>query len=255
MIKRGVLMLIILVLLTAFSSALAEDPVKLKMDLSNNRPEAGEAIHVAITVINAGEQALSGPATLYTPDGKRIREFGEPVLEAGGRASWEGDWTVTAEQLAEGRITFTVKYAYDDNGTVTKKTKHFSKKLLPEKEEKKPEKKDSPSLLDNWDGYSLMGVLLPVKPGKAEDRQSHGKWTLHAGTADITQEFFSDGSMTMTIRQEGKDPVTYPGLYRIVENDIEMYIVRDDGRIDFNRFEAGFDGFHLIIDGQTFSGE
>ena len=61
--------------------------------------------------------------------------------------------------------------------------------------------------------------------------------------------------MTMTIRQEGKDPVTYPGLYRIVENDIEMYIVRDDGRIDFNRFEAGFDGFHLIIDGQTFSGE
>ena len=75
MIKRGVLMLIILVLLTAFSSALAEDPVKLKMDLSNNRPEAGEAIHVAITVINAGEQALSGPATLYTPDGKRIREL------------------------------------------------------------------------------------------------------------------------------------------------------------------------------------
>lgn len=255
MIKRSVLILIILAIVTVFSSALAEDPVKLKMNLSNNRPEAGEAIHVAITVTNQGEETMPGPVTLYTPEGKRIKEFGAPVLEAGGEASWEGDWTVTEEQLAEGRITFTVRYEYDQDGTVVKKVKHFSKKLLPKEEAKATEKTDSSGLLDNWDGYSLLGVMFPVKPGKEENRRSYGKWTLHAGAADITNEFFSDGSMIMTIRQEGKDPVAYPGLYRIVGNDIEMYVVRDDGRIDFNRFEAGFDGFHLTIDSQAFTGE
>ena len=253
-----ILILAVILSVLAISSALAAgDNLKISMALSNDKPAVGETIRVSISVTNNDDRTSPVPVKLFGPDYKRIHDFGEPQLEPGASVSWEGSWTVTQKQLEEGRITFTLKYGfYDEAGAVKQKVKHFSKKLLAQPAEEKADvSKDSSGILDNWDGYSLMGVVFPVKPGRAEDRRSFGAWTLHAQQTDIIDEFFSDGSMTMTIKSEGTDPVTYPGLYRIVANSIEMYIVRDDGRIESNTYEAGFDGIHLFIDGFELSGE
>ena len=255
--KKTVLILLALLLVLIASAALAEDdPLKVGMTLSNNKPAVGETIHVAITVTHTGERDLPGPVRLFGPDRKKIEEFGEQTIAPGQTASWEGDWTITKNEQKNAKITYSIRYnVYDDDNEVRTKTKNFSKKLaVSEAQETKSGNKGPEGLMDNWDGYSILGAMFPVKPGRAEERLSYGKWVHHEGTADIINEFFSDGSMTMTIVMDGKS-VTYPGLYRIVDNNFEMYVVRDDGRIDTNTFEGGFDGYNLYIGGSAFGGE
>ena len=109
----------------------ASDPLKVSMDLSQNKFSATQDITVPITVANTGEGDMPGPVTLYYPNGKQVEEFGSPTLTVGQQQSWSGTWSVTQKQLDAGKITFKLKYSiYDDNGELVNKTKNFSKAII-----------------------------------------------------------------------------------------------------------------------------
>lgn len=124
-----------LVLLCA-AAALADDPMKVSMELSTNKFTAPKQIKVSITVTNVGDVDMPGPVTLYYPSGKKVDEFGSPTLAVGASKNWSGDWTVTQKELEAGKITFKIRYSvYSDevdeqgNNTLVNKTKNFSKKI------------------------------------------------------------------------------------------------------------------------------
>ena len=126
---------IALVLLCA-SAALADDPMKVSMELSTNKFSAPRSITVSITVTNVGDVDMPSPVTLYYPSGKKVEEFGSPTLAVGASKNWSGQWTVTQKELEAGKITFKIKYSVysdevDENGenTLVNKTKNFSKKI------------------------------------------------------------------------------------------------------------------------------
>ena len=136
--KRLLLALVLgiaLVLLCA-SAALADDPMKVSMELSTNKFSAPRSITVSITVTNVGDVDMPSPVTLYYPSGKKVEEFGSPTLAVGASKNWSGVWTVTQKELEAGKITFKIKYSVysdevDENGenTLVNKTKNFSKKI------------------------------------------------------------------------------------------------------------------------------
>ena len=139
MIRRRLLLALVLgiaVVLLCASAALADDPMKVSMELSTNKFNAPKTIKVSITVTNVGDVDMPSPVTLYYPSGKKVEEFGAPTLAVGASKNWSGDWTVTQKELEAGKITFKIKYAVysdevDENGenTLVNKTKNFSKKI------------------------------------------------------------------------------------------------------------------------------
>ena len=136
--KRFLLALVlgIALVLLCVSAALADDPMKVSMELSTNKFSAPKSIKVSITVTNVGDVDMPGPVRLFYPSGKQVEEFGSPTLAVGASKNWSGDWTVTQKELEAGKITFKIKYAVysdevDENGenTLVNKTKNFSKKI------------------------------------------------------------------------------------------------------------------------------
>lgn len=131
------LVLGIALVLLCVSAALADDPMKVSMELSNNKFSKPETITVSITVTNVGDGDMPSPVTLYYPSGKKVEEFGSPTLAVGASKRWSGSWTVTQEELEAGKVTFKIKYSVytdetDDAGEpkLQAKTKNFSKKIL-----------------------------------------------------------------------------------------------------------------------------
>ena len=135
---------IVLVLLCA-SAALADKPIKVSMELSNNKFTGPKTINVSITVTNVGDGDLPDKVTLFYPSGKKIEDF---ALSAGASKRWSGEWTVTQSELEAGKVTFAVRYyAYDgpagEDGE-PKKQGHkinFTKTIIYEGEEPKIEVK------------------------------------------------------------------------------------------------------------------
>ena len=125
----------IALVLLCVSAALADDPIKVSMELSKYKFSGPENITVSITVTNIGDGDMPAPVTLYYPDGKKIEEFGSPTLSVGASKRWTGDWKVTRAQLEAGKIAFKISYAYyegsDDEADpqLVKKGKNFSKKI------------------------------------------------------------------------------------------------------------------------------
>ena len=125
----------IALVLLCVSAALAEDPIKVSMELSKYKFSGPETITVSITVTNVGDGDMPAPVKLYYPSGKQIEEFGAPVLSVGASKRWTGDWKVTREQLEAGKIAFKISYAYyegsdeEENPQLVKKGKNFSKKI------------------------------------------------------------------------------------------------------------------------------
>ena len=127
----------IALVLLCVSAALADDPMKVSMELSTNKFTEPKTIKVSITVTNIGDGDMPSPVTLYYPNGKKVEEFGSPTLSVGASKNWSGEWTVTQEELEAGKITFKIKYSVytdetDDDGEprLVGKTKNFSKKIL-----------------------------------------------------------------------------------------------------------------------------
>lgn len=148
--KRMILLAaaLLLVLIYACSAgAESQNPraVKIKMDLSSSRVQAGDTVHVEISITNASDSDFTEPVTLYYPNGKQITEFGEQFLKIGESASWAGDWTVAEKQLADGRITFAVRYTEpDENGAPQKIKINFSKKIAPPEPTQEPTPEPTP---------------------------------------------------------------------------------------------------------------
>ena len=121
----------LLVLLFAVSAMAADDPLKVSMELSNNKFSKPETIKVSITVSNVGEGDMPSPVTLYYPNDKQVEEFGSPTLAVGVSKNWSGSWKVTQQELEAGKITFKIRYSvYNDEGQLLNKTKNFSKKII-----------------------------------------------------------------------------------------------------------------------------
>jgi len=126
----------IALVLLCVSAALADSPIKVSMELSNNKFSAPKTITVNITVTNVGDGDIPGPVTLHYPSGKKVEDFGSPTLSVGSSKRWSGDWTVTQQELEAGKVTFSVRYsAYDgpigEDGEPTLKSHkvNFSKKI------------------------------------------------------------------------------------------------------------------------------
>lgn len=166
-----------LVLLCA-SAALAEDPIKVSMELSKYKFSGPETITVSITVTNIGDGDMPEPVTLYYPSGKKIEEFGSPVLSVGASKRWTGDWKVTQAQLEAGKVAFKISYAYyEDNGDdaepkLVKKGKNFSKKITYTEAEVAPE----------------ISVTRTIKPTTAQKGQEVSVIyeIANTGTVDVT---------------------------------------------------------------------
>ena len=124
----------IALVLLCVSAALAEDPIKVSMELSKYKFSGPENITVSITVTNIGDGDMPAPVRLYYPDGEQVEEFGAPTLSIGASKRWTGGWKVTREQLEAGKIVFQVRYSYyeasgDAEPQLIKKGKNFSKKI------------------------------------------------------------------------------------------------------------------------------
>ena len=107
-------------------------PLKVNMTLDrqdNLRPQ--DAVEVTIEVINTSGYDLPGKVTLYDPDGNQLYEM--EIAPSEGQV-WSGEWTVTEEQLAEGKITFTLGYFNykEDMQETTKQMLNFSKLITKE---------------------------------------------------------------------------------------------------------------------------
>ncbi|MBQ8200813.1 MAG: hypothetical protein IJZ74_03490 [Clostridia bacterium] len=117
---------ILLVLGLCGAAMAASDPIALEMELSNERFSGPAEVTVTIRVTNTGDTDMPGPMALYYPNGSRVEEFGTPTLAAGASASWTGTWTVTQEQLTQGRLTFAIRYPIiNDDGMMVDKQKNF----------------------------------------------------------------------------------------------------------------------------------
>ena len=83
-------------------------PIKIEMTLdraTNVRPL--DIIEVNIEVTNISGYDLPGKVSLYDPAGNQLYE---KEIAPGETYAWGGKWTVTEDQLTEGKITFAVKY-------------------------------------------------------------------------------------------------------------------------------------------------
>lgn len=134
MMKRRVIVCLVAVLLMVLGvvtmAGAASDNVKIEMDLSTTTFTEPKDITVSIQVSNTGETDMPSPVTLYYPDGKQVEEFGSPTLTVGTSKSWSGTWSVTQKQLEDGKITFKLKYAVEnEDGELVNKTKNFSMKI------------------------------------------------------------------------------------------------------------------------------
>ena len=101
------LMLAAMLMLGLAGAAMAaEEPVTLDMALSATRFSGPAEVQVTLTVTNNLAEDMPGPLALYTPDGKIIEDFGTPTLAANESKTWNGVWTVTAEQIKAGVTAF-----------------------------------------------------------------------------------------------------------------------------------------------------
>ena len=121
------LMLAAMLMLGLAGAAMAaEEPVTLDMALSATRFSGPAEVQVTLTVTNNLAEDMPGPLALYTPDGKIIEDFGTPTLAANESKTWNGVWTVTAEQIKAGKVIFAVRYSYlAEDGSVAKKTSSY----------------------------------------------------------------------------------------------------------------------------------
>jgi hypothetical protein len=92
-------------------------PIRAELELGKDKLSGPETIDVTITVTNVSGDTLAGPVTLYDPDGNQVAEYSNEDFAAGETKEWSGKWTVTEEQLADGKVSFSVLYCDYKEGT------------------------------------------------------------------------------------------------------------------------------------------
>ena len=128
----ALVMLAALLCLSAAAMA-ADSPVSIAMTLSQTKFTEPGPVTVGIQVSNVSDSDLPGPVTLYYPNGKQVEEFGQPALAEGAVSTWSGLWSVTEDQLKNGKITFSIRYTtYNDEDELITKQVYFSKPITYE---------------------------------------------------------------------------------------------------------------------------
>lgn len=161
---KKLLLLALALSLLGVSAALAEaivEPV-LRMDLSQTRFNGPQEVAVTISVTNPSGEPL-GPMALYYPNGKMIAEFGTPTLDAGETRTWEGRWTVTEEQLKQGRVIFAIQFATIENGSASRKVQSYYVPVVwtePRPQHVKIDLAGDPSSGYSWDWGLCNGRLI-----------------------------------------------------------------------------------------------
>lgn len=140
--KKWLLLLFVLSML-GVSAALAEEdcPITFQMELSQTWFDGPQEVEVTIIVTNESGEDMPGPLALYWPNGKIIEEFGMPTLKAGETRTWEGRWTVTEEQLKQGRVIFAIQYLAKgaDGSSLRKMQPYYVPVMWTEPKETKPQ--------------------------------------------------------------------------------------------------------------------
>ena len=154
---KKLLLLALALSLLGVSATLAEaivEPV-LRMDLSQNRFNRPQEVAVTISVTNPSGEPL-GPMALYYPNGKIIEEFGTPTLDEGETRTWEGRWTVTEEQLKQGRVIFAIQYLAKgaDGSSLRKMQPYYVPVMWTEPKETRPQHVKIDLAGDPSTGYS-----------------------------------------------------------------------------------------------------
>ena len=68
------LVILAALLMTVTTALAADDPLKVSMELSNNKFSAPETISVSIGVTNVSDADMEHEVTLYYPSGKQVEE-------------------------------------------------------------------------------------------------------------------------------------------------------------------------------------
>ncbi|MBR2661552.1 MAG: hypothetical protein IKE15_09145 [Clostridia bacterium] len=161
LILAAVLLAICILLGFAGAEAPAKRDLILQLVFSSRNVQAGETVQVYFSATNASGKDFPGAMTLEDPKGKKIKDFGAPVLKSGTYAYWFGSWTVTEKDLEAGKITFTVRYSVEDeNGEIVKKVTHVSRGISAAQPEASPEPTPEPKPED-FDDVILYGVYRP----------------------------------------------------------------------------------------------
>ena len=165
----AIMMLCLLWVIVSVAESSASQDLRIRMGFSPVSVCPGDSVSVVITIVNSSGKDFTDPMTLYDPKGTRIEDFGNPVLKNEEVAVWSGTWTVSEEDLAKGKLIYTVKYSVtDEAGSVLRKAIHFSRKLTalpsPSAPEPTPEPTPEPSpvpLPEDFGDVVLYGVFRP----------------------------------------------------------------------------------------------
>ncbi len=124
-----VLMLVFALPVFALAQGTALRP-SVSMILPKEPVVSGETIQVEISITNTSAVDFTEPMTLYGPDGKKIKSFGNPVLGVREKHTWQGTWVADAEQLKDGKLCYMLDYSVpDENGKMVKKRLRFRKSI------------------------------------------------------------------------------------------------------------------------------
>ena len=203
------------------SLAMAEEAVApdLNMNLSQTRFAGPQEVTVTITVTNPSEEPM-GPMALYYPNGKMIAEFGTPTLEAGESRTWEGAWTVTEEQLKQGRVIFAIQYlAKETDGSSSRKKQPY---YVPVQWIDQPTHSVDIMLKSNPStGYDWSWRINPSYPIHIESEYI-SDWQAEDENNPMPPGMSGHTRMTMTGRTSGLSTVTFT-YRRAWEEDSPLY--------------------------------
>ena len=137
--------------------------LRIQMVLSETEVQVGDTVQVMIQAINTTGKDFPEAMTLSDPDGKKVGNFGDPVLKNGETVTWFGTHTVSKKDLQEERISYSFIYAVtDENGELHKKKTNFGLKITPGIPEATPEPEPTPEPKpEDFDDVVLYAVYRP----------------------------------------------------------------------------------------------
>ena len=100
-------------------------PITVSMELSADRLAGSAPVNVDISVTNTSGRKLEESVRLFDQTMTQIEAFGASGLDAGETRTWSGEYTVTSDQLAEGKVLFFLYFSeYNES------TEEFEKHLV-----------------------------------------------------------------------------------------------------------------------------
>ncbi len=127
----------VLILLTLFFAnhlvyAESVDPIKATIQSSPEKVDGVRELDISITITNVGNET-SGAIVLFSPDGKRVLDFGEKgeiTLAEGSSKTYTGKWTLKQSDLESGEIKYYIKYPIKQaDGSESTQNKFLSAKF------------------------------------------------------------------------------------------------------------------------------